>query len=1716
MNLLSTLQSRFPPAQTAWVSAAWQEFPALWSALEEETLQRKVLDAQVDSPRALTPAFLSLLALEYPHTPQDLQRPPFERFADPAWEPRADQALDALRRGLPPREPPLAHAALVALYLRSRFLSDLSWDFLPSLLPRTPSSAWELPLAVLAGLLPEASDFYLHLFLLPAAQNTAWRVYLSQPLPPEAQVSSLTALLERVPLTLLPLALGTLQARRPALAEKLRAAWGDRWPRVQTALRENVHYAWQLSSENDAPSAEGVSPTVAALTALTLLAEDNPQRAAALLPPESEDPAVWSALATVAYARGERDIARRMALQAVEIWRETPCFHPQICQSLGETLLALDEAALAEYVFALARAARPADVPLLRLHARAQRLAGQVQSAVDTARLARALAPDDPESRRALAAALENASEWEAALRERQAVVAAHPDSPADHHALGACALKAGNLSLAQDAAERALELAPEDGLSRVLRGRVHAAMGDDALALENYRLAVRLAPHSPDGWLALAEHLGRNGELSEALETLRAAVQAAPHQAEIHRALGELYLRSALPEQALSSLQEAARLVGLPLPESDGDDETPSSLELPASPAPLTASVAASLGEVYTALERYALALPYLRMAYHRPLHRQQVACAYARTLRGLRKPSEARLVLAEVLASHPAETAPYLEYARATLEAGEGYADAGQALETALRLEPDCAEAHALLAETGVASGAYAEAWEHYQTAMRSSLMHDPHWMVRLSLGFAHLALARQEYPAAIAALQAALQESPDHAALRQALYQAYRLAGLHLEANEQLEVLFPHYAKTSPTLLWVAEQASLYGHEPLLRRALDALEASPPEDEDTLMRWGVLYARRKEPEQAARIIARLIASPHTPSEILQRAGEKLLQEGYASHAIPPLESARQRAASAAPESLYASLSEAYRQSGQPKMALDVLADGLERYPAAVTLLKQSARLHVQSGQTALALDYLEAAITHRPEDLEAHHLILEIHYQRGELAAAYQHARWLEAYLGEYLAHTATREQARLMAASLAAELLDFATATSLLEASCEESNPCRGRAEDVSILMLKAELALEAGEEVNAARLTQQSLRLDPHSLRVLALQSRLLVRQGNLPEGRAMFEKAREQVSAATLAAVRRAVAQAALELDDLSAAETLLMPLAAHPQRSPWGTLLYLETLVRQMEEAFLSADLEMAAPVSDELPQRIGEVRRALRECFEAQELPLPSAFAKWERRARRVSEVSETPDFVAPCADENLDSDEVASCLLAARRAAQVPSAEQLAALGRRAPRSPLVWLHMALGLERSGALEEAVQAVKRSLALSGGTAWRWYAGALFLQARLYYRQGALSAAYDAVRQALALREETSAWQHLAFRTALDLEDVSGVIRHAEALRAGGALSPQDACHLGRAYRKMGDPHTARRILQETTQRAPEFPDAWFLLAETEAALGAWGNAARCAERALQYRPQDTAALKLRIQAALHLGDGRAARSRALALTDAAPSDAEAWFLLAQAWELLSRPDEALPAARKALSLAENSPVDWHLTYINLLAAQEGAPAALEALRPLLTAFPQETRLRLLAVQFALEADREDEALSLAQSALQDEALSLSDTDRALLHMLAGRILRSGGNLDQAVYHLTEATRLTSQDAGIWMELGRAYEKRRDLHRAVQAYEQACTLSPENPEPYHLAGEVYKALKDYHRAERAIRHAAALAPANVQLQRLLASLTALNIVHG
>jgi len=1711
MNLLDLLRPHFSPDALASLCAALQEIPALEAALQEKTLFQRALERLGDDPLNWTPAALAFSALEYPRTPKEQTNAPAV-FPDPQWEARIRGAARRAAHRESPLDPPLPQAALLALGLQHNLRSRGLTTALETFLARSPADP--LTLAVLFGLLPDPADLVHALLLRPDTHDLLWRVVLSQPLPAAHQRDLLIAWLRPLPSALLPPALTALHNRRPALTTDVRRTLQPALLTLPTTWEQGRLFlsAWDLPIE-----VQPASPTERVLTALHFVQRGDHARAADLLSANDTHPATKALQACLSHAQGDRQTALQHAQAVVDDLRsgaQENRLPPDVLIALAEVLLSADETVAAVYLLAQALTCRPADPALLIRYAHLGVQAGMKEQALHPAQLACALTPDDPASHRALADVLEANARWEEALQIRRHLVDLCPESPADHSALAACALHGGEVSLAQQAAEQALKLAPQDGNAHLVMGQVYAAAGKHDEARQYYRNAARALPHRPEPWLALTEDAGRRGEHTEALEILRTAVQAAPHSPLLHLRLGRLSLQSGLSEGTLTALQTAARLVKLPLLEPDQTD-LPARLSLSRPLDDLSAAVAATLGETWQALGRPAHAALYLRVAYHHAPADQQLAWRYAVTLRDLRRLEEAQRILETLLQAHPPFADPYLEYARTVLERGQGVDVAIPALQTVLQFDAQHPEAHALLAEALVVQGDFAAAEAHYQQAMQSSLVSQPAWEVRLILGRAHLALAQQQPETAIALLQEALHRHPNHAPLYQALYQAYLMGNLHLEARDLLDRLYPLYAETPTTLVWLGEQARVLQHGEMLVRVLEDLRANPPQDADTLMRWGLLCAQAA-PEESAEIFGRLIADPHTPADVLTYAGEHLLRHQQPGQALMVLQSALQRADEGASPTLWASLAEAYRQNDALEQALSVVADGLQHYPADCTLLKQGARLYLQVGRPNEALPYLEAITTHTPEDLEAHTLLLDVYRQVGDLVAAYRHARWLVDYLDEHLPHSTSIRQARLIAAELACMLLDFQTARDLLPPAQPEEAPH-------STLGLYIETHLALGEEVAAAQLVQVAVRRFPQAAETLAWQARLLMRQSAPEEARRFFKAAQAALPQAPAAVTRWALARTALYLDEISWCADFLAPAAAAPHRTPWEACLWLQSTVRLTEESLLRRELRIAnfdagerlpgdsasAVVGPEIFQSIETVRADLRALFTQADLSLPPDFLRWERRALwLLSAESLAAD------DLPTYPDDVAARLMAMRRFDAPPDTAQAAELARRAPHAPLVWLQLACTLEANSAWRQALSAVEQALKLAGESPWCWRAEACFVRARLHFRLHDFAQAQQALEPALQENPVEVVWQQLGWQIALQMAQPQALVKHGEALRALVGLSPEQMRHLAQAYRTLGETTAAVEILQETVAHHPEDAVSWVALADLYAEQGEWVQVARCAERSLEA-VVSAEALRLRVLAALRLGDGRAARSRAQRLTELSPTDPQAWYFLAQAWEMLHHSDEALSALRIAIDRHPNPPLDWHLRFLTLLEAVEGPAEALRSARALWNAFPDAAELPQRVVRYALGVQDEAAALTAARHALQKEE-QLGDAERAFLQRVVGALLFRQGHLDQALQYLVAATQAAPQDKEAWLLLGQTYAARHELRRAAEALEHACRLSPDDPQPYRLLGEVYRDLKLYREAERAIRHAAALAPQNLTLQRMLASLTALNIVYG
>lgn len=465
----------------------------------------------------------------------------------------------------------------------------------------------------------------------------------------------------------------------------------------------------------------------------------------------------------------------------------------------------------------------------------AQKAAGDLAGALESAYLATALSPSSESHRRLLVEALEAAGSWEEALVERiRLMEKATSIGAEEYRAFAACAIQAGRPELAIKACEEILKEGSdqneasekseeEKGLTFALLGEAQTTLGENDKALESLEKATQLAPHLASPWLVMARVYDRMGQNKQALETLRYATRAAPDSAEVYLALGEAYLATDSPTQALNALRSAAELASVSTFSASDDPLVPtsgSSLDehvlsgLRPANYSLSGRISLRLGETLHQLGHLPEARQALEESYRLAPSDPTRAYAYARILLTLGELRLAVTPLETVIQSAPSSAEPYLDYSRCLLQlSGENDLDFGPAsqgtpsevrlraegqphsivpversltlIRRALELEPDNNEAKAMLAEALAASGDLEAALVEFRKALETELVQEQAWKVRLTYGLGRVALKLGQVETAIAAFQEASQVDSMDARIQCALAEAYEVLGFYEDA-------------------------------------------------------------------------------------------------------------------------------------------------------------------------------------------------------------------------------------------------------------------------------------------------------------------------------------------------------------------------------------------------------------------------------------------------------------------------------------------------------------------------------------------------------------------------------------------------------------------------------------------------------------------------------------------------------------------------------------------------------------------------------------------------------------------------------------------------------------------------------------------------------------------------------------------------------------------
>jgi len=258
-------------------------------------------------------------------------------------------------------------------------------------------------------------------------------------------------------------------------------------------------------------------------------------------------------------------------------------------------------------------------------------------------------------------------------------------------------AAQKGDLDKARDLAEGAKAIDPNSAEARYVLGTLEQTLGHGDLALAEYREAVRLNPKEVKYVLAETDLLVDQGKADEAAKDLCEAAKRAPGRAEVHAALGDVLAMLNLPGEAVGSYRTAMRLKP----------------DLPRLKERLAAALFRS--------GAYAEAAPLLgELAHSEPeFVSGWIRLMWADCLLALGRVPEARALYEARRHLAPKTAAPLVSLAKCDILENR-LASAGERLESALALQAQDPETHALIGYVLVATGRPGEALAHLRVAL------------------------------------------------------------------------------------------------------------------------------------------------------------------------------------------------------------------------------------------------------------------------------------------------------------------------------------------------------------------------------------------------------------------------------------------------------------------------------------------------------------------------------------------------------------------------------------------------------------------------------------------------------------------------------------------------------------------------------------------------------------------------------------------------------------------------------------------------------------------------------------------------------------------------------------------------------------------------------------------------------------------------------------
>ncbi|MGM0374131.1 MAG: tetratricopeptide repeat protein [Chloroflexota bacterium] len=1762
-SLITALKDIYPEEAWPWAIPALRREPLIWETLQGDHFRDKAQKEVGSQAEKWTPARLGVIALnldlpvtlDWPLLPFNELQPELRQRVYKAYQDFTEES-SAVKS--------LSHAFLLALGMKEEKDAGKTWEELL----REPISPfqWRGPLVCLYEMLDSPTALLktlpgplgIHIVLSRPASPTAHKERIKGHLslfPRQKQLDWLQVLREEKPEMAAKIAktLASSPAQQPStIAEMIgesqilqfadnphkalqlleRASSLHQELKGSLAAQINAHYAWveapQLTSKawqdviHVAKNPSELKKHADALSDLLRILTEKGFYAAAenlvdgMEEPYPDHPGLLTELARYALSQDETERAQQLALRGLTLTGEdlpAPASLSAILFDLG-----LFEKSIQAAQSTLA--AHPDHQETLVTLAKAQDQVGDHPRAIQHAQLAVLSRPADIDIRRQFAAFLEHGGEWEAALKERSSVLAKlqgnidvkSPFEPylphEDLHALANCAYHAQKPARAVKACENILNQNPDDGLAHATLGKSLLALGKRDEGFAHLKKATDIASEEPDPWLALAQGQREQGDEEGAIQTLKMGANAADQRAKIFLALGKIHINRQAQSKALDAFQKSAQLAANEKVDQQTEQE-----------------IGYQLGKTYYQLGHLKEARDTLRDLKERFPGNQKTHYIYGQILLDMDEPRGALPYLAQVVDSQPDDVNPYLDYADAHLRIGANPKIAIKTLNQVLEIDPKIEKAQALLAEAYEDNGEWERALSHYQKAMESELSRDPSWGPRITTGFGKTALNLGQTETALATLKEGLNKNPHHLGLAQTLAKAFAKAELANDALETIQKALDIAPDDLKNLDWVADFA-LDLKSP--RHAIPALEEIinlEPERTQTYIKLGKAHRLNKDQAKAKEVFSRISTLDQASAEGLFQAGDELLNLGDIEEGMSCLEKAAHVSqANAAVQDLlpkiWARLADGYAMNGDSKKALDLLDQAIEADLDQPTWRIKKADFLVGEERYQAALASLKNALDLSPQNPILHYKTALVYRQIGNYTLALKHAtQAVELHELQEGASQADLIMARTLAADIASATLQPELAVEILDTPQKElltqlSTEGEGLVDAVCTL---GELALNHGEEVQAAQWINGLLKEHAEESRVLALQARLIARQGKYDQARSLLEDAvaafeeRHSESGLFKTSLILALAQASWELHNWDQALAFYREAAQESPQEVRSQYEWTKALVRRAEIQRFAGSLKVIhhapgqAAFGEDAKASFQKGLTGLKAASEE-----PSLAQKWAIRGQAV--FHPTPQTTQALEGYAEDPEDLAA-LLAALRAQRHMDQAAKRAIGNfeKIGVDQDFDAQVALSILNINP-EKALEAAGSALEVNQTTFDLQTPMYTVLKAMAAEKNRDMEGAYQSVTDALQIWNDEPRWHALAAEYS---QDPQQAVQH---LERAIELEPTYAGHhlaLGKRLLANNQPESAVESLKETIALIPEQVEGWITLSRSHHQLGDLEQSLTCAQQAVEYAPDHREARMLLAELAFEAEDYQSAESHLRLLVKQDPEDPQALALLSQTLAAQQRPQQALEIIEKAIPL-NGECLDLKLQHADLIKEVDGTSAGIDALRVIGSHYPDEYRVVTALVKALAEGGETDQAISTAKTILSKDDVGHTPSQKSQLHLLTGRLLRKEGQLDQAVHHFNEAKKLDPQGHESYLELGRTHLDRREYDRALERLNKSIELAPHEAMAYFYAGKVLKELKHYERAERMLRQASKLAPNNLRIHRQLGVLVTLNLVHG